>query len=229
MNIGQHIWSRSIGPASDYIRHHPDLQGLDLDFDNMGHPMIRPSPLLTSQLLFLAESGHLSGDPGGPMFRAYDKSSGEVLAEIELPAKASGAPMTYFHNGHQYIVVAVATAEHPAELVALALPQARVATRGMTAQPIQVENPRARDPGAELTAVEQSQGEALFAQYCAACHGMRGSGVNGGSAPVLTGMQDVSQVQAMISRGGVEMPAFELQLAPAQMELLSRYVVQQLR
>ena len=45
MNRGRHTWSRSIGPASDYIRQHPDLQGLDLDFDNMGHPMIRPSPL----------------------------------------------------------------------------------------------------------------------------------------------------------------------------------------
>lgn len=229
MNVGQHVWSRSIGPASDYIRHHPDMQGLDLDFDNMGHPMIRPSPLLTSQLLFLAEGGHLSGDPGGPMFRAYDKSSGDVLAEIELPAKASGAPMTYFHNGHQYIVIAVATAEHPAELVALALPQARVAANGRPARPTQVENPRARDPGAELTTVEQSQGEALFAQYCAACHGVRGSGLSGGSAPVLTGMQDVSQVQAMISRGGVEMPAFDLQMESSQLELLSRYVVQQLQ
>ena len=68
MNRGRHTWSRSIGPASDYIRQHPDLQGLDLDFDNMGHPMIRPSPLVTATLLFLAEAGHLSGDPGGPMF-----------------------------------------------------------------------------------------------------------------------------------------------------------------
>ena len=64
MNQAQHMWSRSIGPASDYIREHPDLQGLGLDFDNMGHPMIRPSPLLTSELLFLAEAGNLSGDPG---------------------------------------------------------------------------------------------------------------------------------------------------------------------
>lgn len=229
MNAGQHTWSRSIGPASDYIRHHPDLQGLDLDFENMGHPMIRPSPLLTSQLLFLAEGGHLSGDPGGSMFRAYDKSSGEVLAEIELPAKASGAPMTYFHKGHQYIVIAVATAEHPAELVALALPGARITTNGMPAMPAQVENPRAREPGADLTTDEQSQGQVLFAQYCATCHGERGLGLSGGSAPALTGTQDVSQVLVMISRGGVEMPAFDLQLESAQMELLSRYVVQQLR
>src|SRR5690606_31551809 len=73
--------------------------------------------------LFMAESGNLSGDPGGRMFRAYDKRNGSTVAEIELPAKASGAPMTYLHQGRQYIVIAVATQEHPAELVALALPR----------------------------------------------------------------------------------------------------------
>ena len=30
--------------------------------------------------------------------------------------------MTYMHNGKQYIVLPIATADHPAELVALALP-----------------------------------------------------------------------------------------------------------
>ena len=47
-----------------------------LDFDNMGQPGVRPSPLVTKTLLFLAEAGNLSGDPGGPMFRAYDKRTG---------------------------------------------------------------------------------------------------------------------------------------------------------
>ena len=105
------------------IRNHPALKGLKLDFDNMGQPGVRPGPLVTKTLLFLAEAGNLSGDPGGPMFRAYDKRTGAVVAEIELPSKASGAPMTYMHEGRQYIVIAVATREHPAELVALALPK----------------------------------------------------------------------------------------------------------
>ena len=122
MNTGEHRWSKSIGPASDFVRRHPALRGLKLDFDAMGQVGIRPSPLLTKTLLFLGEAGALSGDPGGKMFRAYDKATGAVVAEIELPSKTTGAPMTYMHEGKQYIVVAVSTREHPAELVALSLP-----------------------------------------------------------------------------------------------------------
>jgi hypothetical protein len=31
--------------------------------------------------------------------------------------------MTYMHDGKQYVVVAIGSTDHPAELVALALPQ----------------------------------------------------------------------------------------------------------
>jgi glucose dehydrogenase len=34
----------------------------------------------------------------------------------------NGTPMTYLHDGKQYVVVAVGSTDHPAELVALALP-----------------------------------------------------------------------------------------------------------
>ena len=60
---------------------------------------------------------------GGNKFRAHDKASGALLAEIELPANQTGLPMTYMHEGRQYIVVAVGARRHPAELVALALPE----------------------------------------------------------------------------------------------------------
>ena len=41
---------------------------------------------------------------------------------MELPGGTTGAPMTYMANGKQYIVVAVAWENVPAELVALTLP-----------------------------------------------------------------------------------------------------------
>ena len=46
----------------------------------------------------------------------------KIQAEIELPAQTNHPPMTYMHNGKQYIVMPVAAPGHPAELVALALP-----------------------------------------------------------------------------------------------------------
>jgi quinoprotein glucose dehydrogenase len=57
-----------------------------------------------------------------PYFRAYDKTTGAVVAELELPAGTTGAPMTYLHRGKQYIVVAVGGLDAPPEWVALGLP-----------------------------------------------------------------------------------------------------------
>ena len=36
-----------------------------------------------------------------PKLYAYDKASGRLLAQIDLPANASGAPMTYMAGGKQ--------------------------------------------------------------------------------------------------------------------------------
>ena len=55
---------------------------------------------------------------GGPMFRAHDKATGEIISEFELPAKQTGLPMTYQIDGVQYIVVPVGDTGHPGELVA---------------------------------------------------------------------------------------------------------------
>ena len=60
---------------------------------------------------------------GGRQFRAHDKATGEILHEIELPAKQTGLPMTYAIDGIQYIVVPVGDTGHPGELVALRLKQ----------------------------------------------------------------------------------------------------------
>ena len=70
-------------------------------------------------LLFAGE-----GQTGGPFFRAHDKATGEVVAELELPATQVGLPMTYMHEGRQFIVMAIAGGGgSSAEFIALALPQ----------------------------------------------------------------------------------------------------------
>ena len=57
------------------------------------------------------------------MFRAFDKATGALVWETELPLRPAASPMTYRHRGRQYIVMAVGgTVE--AELVAYALPPA---------------------------------------------------------------------------------------------------------
>jgi quinoprotein glucose dehydrogenase len=59
---------------------------------------------------------------GEPWFRAYDKATGEIVAELKLPAGTTGAPMTYMHGGKQYIVVAIGGQDEAPEWVALSLP-----------------------------------------------------------------------------------------------------------
>jgi len=61
--------------------------------------------------------------PGGKMFRAYDKATGEVVWEIELPGGTTGAPMTYMVDGRQYIIATVGWDDMGSELVAMALPE----------------------------------------------------------------------------------------------------------
>jgi len=121
-------------PNGDGPRDHPLLKGLNLP--PLGHPG-RSAPLVTRTLLFVGEGDPIMAAParvpegmplslapgaGGRKFRAYDKATGTVLWETELPAGTTGAVMSYMFEGKQYIVVAVGSREHPAEYVALSLP-----------------------------------------------------------------------------------------------------------
>jgi quinoprotein glucose dehydrogenase len=64
-----------------------------------------------------------SGGPeAGDKFRAFDKATGEVVWETELPAGTNGSPITYMHDGKQFIILPIGSIEHPGEWVALALP-----------------------------------------------------------------------------------------------------------
>ena len=74
--------------------------------------------LVTKTLLF---SGQQSPTvDGNYVLAARDKATGDVVAEIPLPARVIGSPMSYETGGKQYIAMTVRTV--PPELVAVALP-----------------------------------------------------------------------------------------------------------
>ncbi len=114
LNDGEHVWEIANADTPESISKHPLLEGVELP--RTGVPT-RSGLLLTKTLLFAGE-----GTGGSPVFRAHDKQTGEIIAEIELPATQTGQPMTYMHEGKQYIVMAVSGNNRPAEIVALALP-----------------------------------------------------------------------------------------------------------
>jgi glucose dehydrogenase len=222
MNRGEHIWSRSIGGAPDAIRNHPLLKDLPLDFDNLGQIAVRPSPLVTTSLLFMAESANIGGDPGGRMFRAYDKKTGAVVHEFELPGLTSGAPMTYEHRGRQYIAIALSAQGQLAELVALSLPGARMPS----ATGANATAKAAATPSVEVVASPEqlAAGRSLFADNCAMCHGANGQGISGAHAPPLTTVGTLADVTNYIARGAPEMPGFAATLSNEQIDAVARYV-----
>jgi quinoprotein glucose dehydrogenase len=74
--------------------------------------------LVTRNLLFYGE-----GRGQEPLLHVVDKGTGEEITTIELPAPTTTAPMSYVHNGRQFIVLSVAGGGEPPQLVALALPE----------------------------------------------------------------------------------------------------------
>src|SRR5690606_34775142 len=118
MNRGEHLWMIAYADTPEDIRNHPRLGGVDLPRTGHGD---RGGLLVTRSLLFAGAGAGLYGGQtgGGRMFRAHDKFSGEILHELELPAKQTGLPMTYVIDGVQYIVVPIGDTGHPGELVAL--------------------------------------------------------------------------------------------------------------
>ena len=122
LNTGDHLWAIPNDEPADYVKNHPALKGVDLS--GVGNPE-RSTLMVTKTLLFAGVGAGLFNNDhgaGNPYFRAIDKATGEVLHRMELPSGTTGIPMTYMHNGRQYVVVAVGGEGHPAELVALAVP-----------------------------------------------------------------------------------------------------------
>ncbi len=115
LNTGDHVWMIANGDTPESVRNHPALEGVDVPRTGKA---TRAGLLVTSTLLFAGE-----GWGGDPVLRAHDKRTGEIIAELELPASQTGLPMTYMSAGKQYVVLSVGGRGQLAELVALALPR----------------------------------------------------------------------------------------------------------
>ena len=132
LNAGEIVWMvpNGWGPHD-----HPAIA--DLNLGRLGTPG-RPGPLLTKTLLFIGEGSNVGIEAGGrvmdgmpldivtnygePWFRAYDKRTGDVVWEMELEAGTTGVPMTYLHQGKQYVVVPIGGRDVAGQWVALSLP-----------------------------------------------------------------------------------------------------------
>jgi glucose dehydrogenase len=112
---GDKAWHIPNGDTPEETKNHPALAGVDLPrTGKRSHANI----LTTKSLVFYAE-----GRRGAPILHAVDKATGEELGEFELPAPGNTAPMTYLHEGRQYIIVSVGGPGSSGEFVALTIPK----------------------------------------------------------------------------------------------------------
>ena len=120
LNKGELVWQIAHGDTPDNIKNHPALKGVEIP--RTGRPG-RIGVLITKTLAIAGEGGFVTTPNGrGAMLRAYDKATGKDIGAIYMPAPQTGSPMTYLHNGKQYLVVAISGANYSGELVAFRLP-----------------------------------------------------------------------------------------------------------
>ena len=115
MNKGTIAWQIANGDTPANVKNHPALQGLNIPRTGSARLV---GLLVTKTLLF-------AGDGTNPVLHAYDKKTAEDIAQIPMPGMQTGVPMTYVHEGRQFILLPVAANAQTgttAQLVAYALP-----------------------------------------------------------------------------------------------------------
>jgi quinoprotein glucose dehydrogenase len=121
MNKPEIKWSVPHGDTPDPVRNHPALKGMNIP--KTGQP--GNVGVLITKTLVIAGDPQFTAPPGrarGAMLRAYDKNTGAEVGAVLLPAPIMGHPMTYMHNGKQYIIVGVSGGNYSGEYIALRLP-----------------------------------------------------------------------------------------------------------
>ena len=127
LNRGEHVWQIPMGSGP---KDHPEIKHLDLG--DMGSSGRWQGGLLVTKTLLI---GYLSryadecrsgecGRQQGTYLRAFDKLTGELLAEVEVEQSLHGALMTYLHQGRQYIAAAAGGFDEKQVLIVFALPTA---------------------------------------------------------------------------------------------------------
>jgi quinoprotein glucose dehydrogenase len=115
MNTGEHRWRVPVGRGELMA----GFGQLGVSTGRLGFHA-RSWALVTKTVLIVVQMGY-TGAHFDPHLWVYDKATGDMLAEIPLPANATGSPITYMAGGKQYVVFPVGGGPLVEELIAVAL------------------------------------------------------------------------------------------------------------
>jgi quinoprotein glucose dehydrogenase len=121
MNTGDKAWwIGNGGPAQPVTSTDPLFAGVTLP----PQPLTRGQPqVITTRTLMIYGTGRSGGAPGAPpQLFAHDKATGKQVGAIQIPSRTSAVPMTFLHDGRQYIVFGTGSGANTG-LVALTLPK----------------------------------------------------------------------------------------------------------
>ena len=123
MNRGDIAWMIPNGDTPPAVRDNARLKGITLP--RTGSPS-QAGLLVTKTLLLAGE-----GPAGQAIFHAYDKATGAEIWQTPIPGPQVSLPMTYMHQGRQFVVFGVrGSGGGGAQLVAFAVPAPAPAGRG---------------------------------------------------------------------------------------------------
>jgi quinoprotein glucose dehydrogenase len=121
LNSGDRKWWIANGGMVPVTSDDPLFRGVTLPpAPARGQPQV-----INTKTLVIYGTGRSGGPPGQePTLFAVDKATGRQVGAVEIPSKTSAMPMTFMHQGRQYIVFATGAGSNTS-LVALTLPRGR--------------------------------------------------------------------------------------------------------
>jgi quinoprotein glucose dehydrogenase len=117
MNTGDRKWWTSNGGMVPVTSTDPLFAGVTLP----PRPAGGQAQVMTTKTLVIYGTGRSGGVPSAaPQLFAVDKATGKQVGAVTIPSRTTAVPMTFLHQGKQYIVFA--TGAGATSLVALTLP-----------------------------------------------------------------------------------------------------------
>ena len=124
LDSGEIVWQVPHGDTPDNVRNSPALKGLNIP--KTGQPSNPTLGAVATRTLVIVGDPQVTttaAHPRGALLHAYDKTTGQEVGAVYMPAQQTGSPMTYMLNGQQYIVVGIGGGTYTGEYLAFRLPK----------------------------------------------------------------------------------------------------------